>query len=79
MRFGNKNLSKEIVPLTKIPNGVKNNAAAPSKDGHQSFKNLPILSIFFWFFGSPNQFINLLNANPRKVKIKNFKIRSRIL
>ena len=57
----------ETTPFTSFPNGVKKSAAAPSKVGHQSFKNLPMTCIFFWFLGSANQFMNLLNANPSKV------------
>ena len=44
---GIANRIKLITPFTRTPRGVKNNAATPSNDGHQSFKNLPIASIFF--------------------------------
>ena len=57
----------ETTPFTSFPSGVKKSAAAPSKVGHQSFKNLPITFTFFSFLGSANHFMNLLNANPSSV------------
>ena len=61
-------------PATNPPMGVKNNAKPANKEGHQKFKNLPILFIFSIFSSSPNQFNALLNKTPITVNLRKFAI-----
>ena len=70
--------SSPTIPLMNIPKGVKNSAAAPSRVGHQSFKNLPITSILRLLLGSLNHLKILSNPKPSKVKVMNFRILSKI-